>query len=189
MLHPIYFLPTLYTDTDMSIFGMVIVLAFQICILLMGFTSSFSKGTQQYESWHEFPIDLLYKDVSSLDTKWRILASCPNSQYIVLRLGEGWPKACGVPCSIKFSLNHFLRTLYVNTAFLRCVASGYSDERASIKIYCTVLNWTVWFKSYSILKMSGIDGSFILYNNRIYCIPSIVWKLTLLYIQICGTGV
>ena len=82
MLHPIYFLPTLYTDTDMSIFGMVIVLAFQICILLMGFTASFSKGTQQYESWHEFPIDLLYKDVSSLDTKWRILASCPNSQYI-----------------------------------------------------------------------------------------------------------
>ena len=82
MLHPIYFLPTLYTDTDMSIFGMVIVLAFQICILLMGFTASFSKGTQQYESWHEFPIDLLYKEVSSLDTKWRILASCPNSQYI-----------------------------------------------------------------------------------------------------------
>ena len=56
MLHPIYFLPTLYTDT-----------------------ASFSKGTQQYESWHEFPIDLLYKDMSSLDTKWRILASCPNS--------------------------------------------------------------------------------------------------------------
>ena len=48
----------------------------------MGFTTSFSKGTQLYESWHEFPIDLLYKDVSSLDTKWRILASCPNSQYI-----------------------------------------------------------------------------------------------------------
>ena len=70
------------TDTNMSIFGMVIVLAFQICILLMGFTALFSKGTQQYESWHEFPIDLLYKDVSSLDTKWRILASCPNSQYI-----------------------------------------------------------------------------------------------------------
>ena len=65
----------------MSIFGMVIVLAFQICILLMGFIASFWKGTQQYESWHEFPIDLLYKDVSSLDTKWRILASCPNSQY------------------------------------------------------------------------------------------------------------
>ena len=82
MLHPIYFLPTLYTDTDMSTFGMVIVLAFKICILLMGFTASFSKGTQQYESWHEFPIDLRYKDVSSLDTKWRILASCPNSQYI-----------------------------------------------------------------------------------------------------------
>ena len=82
MLHPIYFLPTLYTDTDMSIFGMVIVLAFQICILLMGFTASFSSGPQLYESWHEFPIDLLYKDVSSLDTKWRILASCPNSQYI-----------------------------------------------------------------------------------------------------------
>ena len=80
MLHPICFLPTLYTDTDMSIFEMVIVLAFQICILLMGFTASFSKGT--YESWHEFPIDLLYKDVSSLDTKWRILVSCPNSQYI-----------------------------------------------------------------------------------------------------------
>ena len=85
MLHPICFLPTLYTDTDMSIFGMVIVLAFQICILLMGFTASFSKGTQQYESWHEFPIDLLYKDVSSLDTKWRILASCPNSVVVVLR--------------------------------------------------------------------------------------------------------
>ena len=82
MLHPIFFLPTLYTDIDMSIFGMVIVLAFQICTLLMAFTASFSKGTQQYESWHEFPIDLLYKDVSSLDTKWRILASCPNSQYI-----------------------------------------------------------------------------------------------------------
>ena len=32
--------------------------------------------------------------------------------------GEGWPKACGVLCSIKFSLNHFLWTLYVNTAFL-----------------------------------------------------------------------
>ena len=87
MLHPIYFLPTLYTDTDMSIFGMVIVLAFQICILLMGFAASFSKGTQQYESWHEFPIDLLYKDVSSLGTKWRHGQKfedppCPNSQYI-----------------------------------------------------------------------------------------------------------
>ena len=46
MLHPIYFLPTLYTDTDMAIFGMVIVLAFQIFILLMGFTASFSKGMQ-----------------------------------------------------------------------------------------------------------------------------------------------
>ena len=68
MLHPICFLPTLYTDTDMSICGMVIVLAFQICILLTGFTASFSKGTQSYESWHEFPIDLLYKDVSSFDT-------------------------------------------------------------------------------------------------------------------------
>ena len=54
----------------MSIFGMVIVLAFQIYVLLMGFTVSFSKGTQLYESWHEFPIDLLYKDVSNLDTKW-----------------------------------------------------------------------------------------------------------------------
>ena len=87
MLHPVCFLPTLYTDTDMSIFGMVIVLAFQICILLMGFTASFSKGTQLYESWHEFPIDLLYKDVSSLDTKWRQGQKfedppCPNSQYI-----------------------------------------------------------------------------------------------------------
>ena len=30
---PYMFLPTLYIDTDMSIFGMVIVLAFQICIL------------------------------------------------------------------------------------------------------------------------------------------------------------
>ena len=96
MLHPIYFyppcipyifLPTLYTDTDMSIFGMVIVLAFQICILLMGFTASFSSGPQLYESWHEFPIDLLYKDVSSLDTKWHHGQKfedppCPNSQYI-----------------------------------------------------------------------------------------------------------
>ena len=92
MLHPIYFLPTLYTDTDMSIFGMVIVLAFQICILLMGFTALFSKGTQQYESWHEFPIDLLYKDVSSLDTKWRILASCPNSQYIGTLTPTTWSR-------------------------------------------------------------------------------------------------
>ena len=107
MLHPIYFLPTLYTDTDMSIFGMVIVLAFQICILLMGFTASFSKGTQQYESWHEFPIDLLYKDVFSLDTKWRFLASCPNSQYIgtlhcpVGLLGSGGGrKTCVQKCPI-----------------------------------------------------------------------------------------
>ena len=87
MLHPIYFLPTLYTDTDTSIFGMVIVLAFQICILLMGFTASFSSGPRFYESWHEFPIDLLYKDVSSLDTKWRHGQKfedppCPNSQYV-----------------------------------------------------------------------------------------------------------
>ena len=71
----------------MSIFGMVIVLAFQICILLMGFTASFSSGPQLYESWHEFPIDLLNKDVSSLDTKWRHGQKfedppCPNSQYI-----------------------------------------------------------------------------------------------------------
>ena len=87
MLYPIWFLPNLYTDTDMSIFGMDIVLAFQICILLMGFTASFSSGTQWYETWHEFPIDLLYKHVSSLDTKWRILASCPNSQYIGTLLG------------------------------------------------------------------------------------------------------
>ena len=87
MLHPICFLPTLYTDTDMSIFGMVIVLAFQICILLMGFTASFSSKPYLCESWHEFPIDLLYKDVSSLDTKWRHGQKfedppCPNSQYI-----------------------------------------------------------------------------------------------------------
>ena len=45
----------------MFIFGMVIVLAFQICILLMSFTASFSKGTQQYESWQEFPIDFGHK--------------------------------------------------------------------------------------------------------------------------------
>ena len=87
MLHTICFLTTLYTDTDMSIFGMVIVLAFQICILLMGFTASFSSGPQSHESWHEFPIDLLYKDVSILDTKWRHgqkfeAPPCPNSQYI-----------------------------------------------------------------------------------------------------------
>ena len=50
MLHPICFLLTVYTDTNMSIFGMVIVLAFQICILLMGFTASFSSGPQFYES-------------------------------------------------------------------------------------------------------------------------------------------
>ena len=31
----------------------------------------------------------------------------------VLRSGEGWSKACGIPCSIKFSLNHFLWTLYM----------------------------------------------------------------------------
>ena len=36
--------------------------------LLMRFTASFSSGPQLYESWHEFPIDLLYKDVPSLDT-------------------------------------------------------------------------------------------------------------------------
>ena len=42
----------------MSIFGMVIVFTFQICIPLVGFTASFSKGPQLYESWHEFPIDL-----------------------------------------------------------------------------------------------------------------------------------
>ena len=45
---------------------MVIVLAFQICIFLMGFTVSFSSGPQLYESWHEFPIWTY-----SLDTKWR----------------------------------------------------------------------------------------------------------------------
>ena len=37
----------------------------------VGFTASFSSGPQLYESWNEFPIDLMYKDVSSLDTKWR----------------------------------------------------------------------------------------------------------------------
>ena len=86
MLHPVWFLLTLYTDTDMSIFGMVIVLAFQISILLMGFTASFSSGPQLYESWREFPIDLLYKDVPGLNTKWRHGQKfedppCPNSQY------------------------------------------------------------------------------------------------------------
>ena len=98
MLHPICFLPTLYTDTDMSIFGMVIVLAFQICILLMGSTASFSSELQSYESWHEFPIDLLYKDVSSLDTKWRHGEKfedppCPNSQYIgtLVKYDKGSP--------------------------------------------------------------------------------------------------
>ena len=53
----------------------------------MGLTASFSSGPQLYESWYEFPIDLLYKDVSSLDTKWRHGQTiedppCPNSQYI-----------------------------------------------------------------------------------------------------------
>ena len=77
-------------------FRMVIVLAFQICILLMGFTASFSSGPQLYESWHEFPIDLLYKVVSSLDTKWRHVQKfedppCPNSQYRVPIYWEfGW---------------------------------------------------------------------------------------------------
>ena len=47
-----------------------------------------------WESWHEFPIDLLYKDVTSLDTKWRILASCPNSQY------TGTLGARGVECPL-----------------------------------------------------------------------------------------
>ena len=116
MLHPIYFLPTLYTDTDMSIFGMVIVLAFQI--LLMGFTASFSKGTQQYESWHEFPIDLLYKDVSSLDTKWRILASCPNSQYIGTL---GWSRV-----SIYWEFGHGGSSRVYTTIYVREAASGKS---------------------------------------------------------------
>ena len=83
----------------MSIFGMVVVLAFQICILLMGFTASFLSEPQLYESWHEFPIDLLYKDVSSLDTKWRHGQKfedppCPNSQYIgtlLLDYHQGYP--------------------------------------------------------------------------------------------------
>ena len=85
MLHPLCFLPILYSDsTDMTIFGMVIVLAFQIGVLLMGFTASFSSGPQLYQSWHEFPKDLLYKDVSSLGTKWRYGQKpedppCPNS--------------------------------------------------------------------------------------------------------------
>ena len=55
MLHPICFLPTLYTDTDMSIFGMIIVLAFQICILLMGFTASFSKARNNMKVGMNFP--------------------------------------------------------------------------------------------------------------------------------------
>ena len=36
--------------------------------------------------------------------------------------------------------------------------------------------WMVWFKSYSILKMSGIDGSFILYNNLRYWIKTFCWQ-------------
>ena len=56
---------------------------------LMSFTASFSSGPQLYESWHDFPIDLLYKhdkDMSSLDTKWLDGQKfedlpCPNSQY------------------------------------------------------------------------------------------------------------
>ena len=110
MLHPIYFLPTLYTDTDMSIFGMVIVLAFQICILLMGFTASFSSGPQLYESWYEFPIDLLYKDVSSLDTKWRHGQKfedppCPNSQYIGTLSGSRGQRPLVTP-SMKSCIDH-----------------------------------------------------------------------------------
>ena len=41
-------------------------LASQKCILLMGFIVSFSSSSRQYECKHEFPIDLLYKDVPSL---------------------------------------------------------------------------------------------------------------------------
>ena len=91
----------------------------------------------------------------------------------MLRSGEGWRKACGVPCGIKFSLTHFLWTLYVNTAFLRCVASGYCDERAGIKIYCTVLwkYWTVWFKSYSILtRRSSNHESRLLSRSHTFAI-------------------
>ena len=43
MLHQ-RFLPTLFTDTDTSIFGMIIVLAFQICIFLVGFIVSAVKN-------------------------------------------------------------------------------------------------------------------------------------------------
>ena len=68
----------------------------------MGFTASFSSGPQLYESWREFPIDLLYKDVSSLDTKWRQGQKfedppCPNSQYI----GTLWtPEVTSSPLTI-----------------------------------------------------------------------------------------
>ena len=34
-------------------------------------------------------------------------------------------------------------------------------------LHSFVKYWTVWFKSYSILKMRGIDWSFILYHNFI----------------------
>ena len=93
---------------------MVIVLAFQIYILLMGFTALFSKGTQLYESWHEFPIDLLYKDVSSyrdstagnrgggpvkLDSMWQHrLTRLVRDRYITAYV---LPKASElVPCSL-----------------------------------------------------------------------------------------
>ena len=71
MFHPVYFLPTLYTKFTMSIFGIVIVLAFYKCILLGGFKAKVSRQGQLYANWHRFPIVLLYGRGSNLETIWR----------------------------------------------------------------------------------------------------------------------
>ena len=55
MLHPIYFLPTLYTDTDMSIFGMVIVLAFHYVYFKWVLPPRFRKARNNMKVGMNFP--------------------------------------------------------------------------------------------------------------------------------------
>ena len=67
---------------------------------------------------------------SAIVAKLFCLSTIPTQSEwtTVLRSGEGWPKACGAPCSIKLVSITFCERYMWILCFLQCVASGYCNR-------------------------------------------------------------
>ena len=112
----------------------------------------------------------------------------------MLQSGEGWPKACGVPCSIKLVSITFCECstwiLHFCDAWLLGIVMSVQVSRFTAKFCKNTERFNL--KAISILKMSGIDGSFILYNNaqcwlvkgKFYRIEGFMWRHIMPILQV-----